>query len=174
MHRGARGNVLERQRIAHQDVGLGTGRDRRSHLQPNGLQDVALFAVSVINQRNARRAVGIVLDGRHLARHAKLLALEIDQANLLLMPAAVMADGHVARVAASAGALARRQQRLVRRCRCQIVGRQRGLEPQRRSDRSVCLDSHRLCPTSSKFLVRSSQFFVPPSAVLLRTVNCEL
>ena len=57
-----------------------------------------------------------------------LLALEVDQAQLLLVPAAVVADGQVARVAASAGALARRQQRLVRLVRRQIVVDQRGLE----------------------------------------------
>jgi N-acetylglucosamine-6-phosphate deacetylase len=93
----------------------GPEHHRRAHLQPHRLQNVALLAVGVVHQRDARRAVGIVLDRRHLARHAILLALEIDRAQLLLVPAAVMADGQVARVAASARALARRQQRLVRR-----------------------------------------------------------
>jgi hypothetical protein len=62
-----------------------------------------------MHQRNARRAVGIVLDRRHPPRHSVLLALEVDQAQLLLVAAALMADGQVARVAASARALARRQ-----------------------------------------------------------------
>jgi hypothetical protein len=46
---------------------------------------------------------------------------------LLLMSAALVADGQVARVAASAGALLDRQQRLVRRIRRQVVVDQRGL-----------------------------------------------
>ncbi len=146
VHRGAGGNVPERQRVADQNVGLGARADRRAHLQPNRLQDVALLAVRVMHQRNARRAAWIVLDRRHFARHSELLALEIDEAQLLLVAAAVVADGQVARVAASAGALADRQQRLVRRIRRQVVVDQRGLKPQRRRYRSVCLDWHRLCP----------------------------
>ena len=114
VHRGAGRNVLERQRVAYQDVGFGTGAHRRANLQPNRLQDVALLAVRVVHQRDARRTARIVLNGRHFARNSELLALEVDQAQLLLVPAAMVADGQVARVAASARALADRQQRLVR------------------------------------------------------------
>src|SRR5271157_1061771 len=95
-----------------------------------------------MHQRDARRTVGIVLDGRHPPRHAILLALEIDQAQLLLVAAAMMADSQVARVAPPSGALADRQERLVRLRRRQVVVDQRGLEAQGRRYRSVCLDSH--------------------------------
>jgi hypothetical protein len=44
------------------------------------------------------------------ARDAELVALEIDQAQLLLVPAAVVAHRQVARIAAAAGALLHRQQ----------------------------------------------------------------
>ena len=106
MHRRARRNVLQRQRVAHQDVRIGTGGHRRANLQANRLQDVALLAIRVVHQRDAGRTVRIVLNGRHTSRNSVLVALEVDQAKLLLVPAAVMADGQVARIAASARTLA--------------------------------------------------------------------
>jgi len=144
--RGAGGDVLEGQRVAHQDVGLRAGGDGRSDLQSNRLQDVALFAIRIVDEGNARRAVGIILDGRNLARNPELVALEIDQAQLLLVTAAMVTDRQIARIAASAGTLLDRQKRLVRLGRRQVVIDQRSLEAQGRRDRSVCLNSHRLCP----------------------------
>ena len=85
------------------------------------------------------RAVRIVLDRRDLARNAELVALEVDEAQLLLVPAAVVAHGQVAGVAAAAGALLDCQQRLVRLVRRQVVVDQLRLEAQRRGDRSKCL-----------------------------------
>ena len=146
MHGGAGGNVFERQRIAHQDVRFRTRGDGLANLQAYRLKNVALLAVRIVHQRDAGRTVGVVLDRRHLARDAVLVALEVDQAQFLLMPAAVVANREVARVAASARPLAHREQRLVRRIRRQVVVHQRGLEAQRRRYRSVCLDRHRLCP----------------------------
>ena len=122
----------------------GPAHHRLSNLQANRLNDVALLAVRIADQRDARGAVRIVLDRRHLARYAVLVALEVNQAQLLLVAAAMMTDGQVARVAASAGALLDRQQRLVRLVRRDVVIHQRGLKPQRWCDRSVCLDRHRL------------------------------
>ena len=121
----------------------GPRRDRRAHLQANRLQDVALLAVEIMNQSDAGRAVRIVFDRRNLARYPILLALEVDQAQHLLVAAALMAHGQVALVAASAGALLDRQKRLVRPIRRQVVIDLRGLEAQGRRDRSVCLDCHR-------------------------------
>ena len=146
MDRGAGRNVLQRQRIANQDVRIGSRSHRRAHLEPHGLQDITLLAVRVMHQRDPRRTVGIVFDGRHAPRNPVLIAFEVDQPQHLLVAAALVADGQVAHVTASPGALLDRQERLVRLIRRQVVVHQRGLEPQRRGYRSVCLDWHRLYP----------------------------
>ncbi len=67
-----------------------------------------------MHQRDTRRTVRIVLNGRYLARNSELVALEVDQAQLLLVPAAVVADGQIARITPSACTLADCQERLVR------------------------------------------------------------
>ena len=108
MNRRARRNVLEWKCVAHQNIGLGTGGHSSAHLEANRLQDVALLAVQIMNQRDASRAVRVVLNGGYAPRHPILLALEIDEAQHLLVTAALMADGQVTRVAASARALADR------------------------------------------------------------------
>src|ERR1035441_2270386 len=95
-----------------------------------------------MNQRNAGRAVGIVLDGRDTPWNPILLTLEVDQAQHLLVAAALVADGQGALFAAPAGALLDRQKRLVRLGRRQVVIDLRGLEAQRWGDRSVSLDCH--------------------------------
>jgi hypothetical protein len=59
-----------------------------SPTRPLRVQDVALLPVLVLHQRDARRAVRIVLDLAHHARHAELVALEVDDAVLALVPAA--------------------------------------------------------------------------------------
>ena len=56
------------------------GDDRVADLQADRLQDVALLAVGVGQQRDARRAVRVVLDRRDLRRDVALVALEVDDA----------------------------------------------------------------------------------------------
>ena len=74
----AGGNVLERQGIADQNIGFGTGGNCGADLQTIGRDDVALLAIRIIQQRNARRTVRIVFDRRDYGRNAELVALEID------------------------------------------------------------------------------------------------
>jgi hypothetical protein len=52
------------------------------------MDDVALLAVLVLHERNARRAVRVVLDVLHDGRHVVLVALEIDDPVLTLVTAA--------------------------------------------------------------------------------------
>ena len=148
MNRCSGGDILERQRIADQDVRLGPAHDRLPYLQPYRLNDVALLTIQVIHQRDARGAVGIVFDRGHLAGHAKLVPLEVDQAQLLLMATTMVTYRQVARIAAAPGALLDRQQRLVRAIGRNVVVYQSCLETQRWCDRSVCLDRHRFARTS--------------------------
>ena len=156
MNRGAGGNVLERQSVSHQNVGVGAAADRRAHLEAHRLQDVALLAVQIMNQGDAGRAVWIVFDRRDAPWNPILLALEVDQAQHLLVAATLMAHGQVALIAASAGALLDRQKRLVRPIRRQVVINLRGLKAQGRRYRSVCLDCHsRLSLTSFQLPVAS-------------------
>ena len=57
------------------------GLDRRALLQALRRDDVALLAVGVVQQRDPRGAVGVVLDVRDLGRHAVLVvATEVDDA----------------------------------------------------------------------------------------------
>src|SRR6185295_11781572 len=71
-------DVLQRQAVARQDVDVGARDDGVAHLDAERLQDVALLAVRVRQQRDARRAVRVVLDGRDLRRDVRLVALEVD------------------------------------------------------------------------------------------------
>src|SRR3990172_6751657 len=68
---------------------------------PPGGQDVPLRAGGVVQQRETRRPVGIVLDRRHAAGHAVFVPLEVDHPVLTLVARPAMADGDLAlRVAA--------------------------------------------------------------------------
>src|SRR4051794_15430027 len=114
-------NVLQRQRIARQDVDVLPRDDGVADLQPGRLQDVALLAVGVGQQRDARRAVRVVLDGRDPGRHIELVPLEIDDPVHPLVAAAAPPRGEVSGVVAAAGAADRLQQRLVRFLRRDLV-----------------------------------------------------
>src|SRR5579864_625695 len=110
----ARWNIAQWKRVAHQNVRLRPAHNLLPHLQPFWLNDVALLAIGIRQQRDARRAVGIVLNGRYCGRNPSLVALEIDDAQLALVSAATVPDRDIARVTASAGALLRLDQRFVR------------------------------------------------------------
>ena len=68
------------------------------------MKDVALFAIAVVKQRDARRAVRIVFDPRHLAGDADLVPLEVDDPVLALVAAAAVA-GRLAAVRVAPAAL---------------------------------------------------------------------
>ena len=87
-------NRLERKRIA----------DFRRRRRPAGnfcadfhadrRDDVTLFAVRVFEQRQTRRTHRIIFNRRDRRFHAVLVALEIHEADFLLVPAADAARGH--------------------------------------------------------------------------------
>src|SRR5579859_7743191 len=79
------------------------------------MEDVALLAVGVRDERDARRPVGIVLDRAHRAGDAHFVALEVDDAVLTLVATAATAHRDVTVVVAAAGLLDRLEQRLLRR-----------------------------------------------------------
>src|SRR5690606_31494136 len=88
--------------------------DRGADLDLVGGEDVALLAVEVVQKRDVGAAVRVVLDRRHLGRHAFLLATpEIDDAVAPLVAAAAEARGDAPPVVASAALLARAKQGLL-------------------------------------------------------------
>ena len=98
-------DVLERQRVADQDVGVGAGHHGAAHRQAHRGQDVALLAVHIVEQRETRGTVGIVLDGGDFGGNADLVALEVDDAVGLLVSAADEPARHAAFAVAAARAL---------------------------------------------------------------------
>src|SRR5207248_1139759 len=114
VHERAGRDVLERKRVADLDVGGGTGLDHRADAQLRGREDVALRAVRVVQQRDARRAVRVVLDRGDLRRDAVLLALEVDHAVAALVAAALVTRRDAAVVVPAALLRHRREQRLLR------------------------------------------------------------
>src|SRR5439155_25344192 len=116
--------------------------DFLADLQPVRLQDVALFAIDIMQQRDTRGAVRIVLDSRDCRRHSMLVALEIDQAVGLLVPAADEARADPARARAPAGSLLALDQRLLRDVPRDVVARDNGLEPPRRRRGTISFNRH--------------------------------
>src|SRR5204862_6569493 len=106
--------VRERERGAGLDVGGGAGLDARANAQPGRSEDVALRTVGVMEQRDPRRPVRVVLDRRHLRRDAVLRALEVDLAVAPFVTAAGMAPGDAALNVAATGLLERPGQALLR------------------------------------------------------------
>src|SRR5439155_26644525 len=64
-----------------------------ANIEPLGREDVRLDAVLVLDQRDARGAVRIVLDADHDRGHARLGALEVDLAIALLVTGRAEARG---------------------------------------------------------------------------------
>ena len=111
--RRAERHAQERKRIADEDVGLGAGHQRLTDLQAVRSEDVALLAVRVRQQRDARGAVRVVLDRLDLRRDVVLLPLEVDLAVPLLVTAADEARGDAAgRIATARLRLALRERLL--------------------------------------------------------------
>src|SRR6195952_1692320 len=108
-------DVAQRQVVAWLDVRGGTGLDRGALADAHRRDDVALLAVGVVQQGDARRAVRVVLDVRDLGRHAVLVvATEVDDAVGALVAAALVTSGDPALVVATALAGQRLDQGLLR------------------------------------------------------------
>ena len=81
---------------------VGPDIEEVAHLDALGGEDVALLPVDVPQKRDARAAVGVVLDGIHPGRDAALVALEIDEPVAALVPTADVAASDAAAVVAAA------------------------------------------------------------------------
>src|SRR5262249_47923175 len=77
-------DIAERQRIADANLGLWSAHHTVADLEAVWRDDVAFLAIQVVQQGDARRTVRVILNREDIRRDAKLVALEIDQAILLL------------------------------------------------------------------------------------------
>src|SRR5450432_178325 len=112
--RGAERHEPQRQVVPRLDIGVARGEDHVADLEAVGAEDVTLLAVGVVQQGDARRAVGIVLDGGHRGGDAQLVATEIDEPEAPLVTAAAETRGDAAVVIAAAGPGDRGGERLFR------------------------------------------------------------
>src|SRR4051794_363656 len=169
VHRRADRDVAQRQVVAHLDVRGRTVLDDRSLPQVRRGEDVALLAVDVVQQRDSRGAVRVVLDLGDLGRHAVLVVpLEVDQPVRPLVPTAVVAGGDLAGVVPAALLGQRTQQRLLgsRTGELDEVGHARATTARRR--RLVFADTHYDWPP--KMSMRSS----PVRLTIARLVSGRL
>src|SRR6185295_18194015 len=114
VQRGAEGNRPHGQGVPGLDVRLRRGHHRLADPQAVRRQDVATLAVGVTEQRDVRRPIRVVLDGLDPRRDVDLVPAEINHAVAPLVAAALVSDCDLTAVVASAGALSRREERLVR------------------------------------------------------------
>src|SRR4051794_20696315 len=105
VNRRTGGDEADRQRVADGDVGALARLHIHAHAQAVRREDVALLAVGVVDERDVRRAIRVVLDRGDAAGHAVLGALEVDLAVEALRPAAAMTRGDAAVRVAPAGLL---------------------------------------------------------------------
>ena len=108
------GNSGKRQCVAGLDVRIGAGDDGLANIQAARMKDVALFAVCVVKQCDARRTIRIVFDGGNFSGDTVLVALEIDYTITALHAAALVAGGDAAVVVTTSLLGQRTQKRLFR------------------------------------------------------------
>ena len=162
---GTHGDVLEGQAVAGLDVGAGAADDGVAHLQPLGADDVALDAVGILHQADEGAAVGIILDGLDRGGHIQLLALEVDDAVLGAVAAALVPDGDLAGVVAAAVLLHGLQQAALGGDLGQDTVVRDGHAAAARGSGAVFLDSH--CYSPLTYLMNYYRGHIPigrPSA----------
>src|SRR6266852_2778446 len=168
-HRSGR-NVADLQGIARKNVRALASRNRRAHRKPHRVQDVALVAVRVMQQRNVSAAVRVVFDGRYRCRYAFFVAAEINHAILLLVLATTVPHHYFAAVVASAGALFRFQHFLFRRLLGDLALIEHGHEAPRRRIWIKALESH-LCLCLLKRSAPSAAYCHSPVLQILRVLD---
>ncbi len=108
------GDEPQRQAVAGLDVRVPAREQDRAHREAVGAEDVALLAVRVVEESDARRAVGIVLDRGDRPGDTDLVALEVDDPVALLVTTAAEAAGDAAVVVAAAVLVLRLDERALR------------------------------------------------------------
>src|SRR6266852_5637542 len=96
VNRGADRDVPQRQGITRFDRRLHPGHELRAGSHTLGRDDVAALAVGIAEQCDVRAPVRIVFEPLDLGRNTVLVAAKIDDAVILLVPAALVAHRDVA------------------------------------------------------------------------------
>src|SRR4051812_27864037 len=107
-------DAAQRQSVADAHFRAAARHNAVADLQAKGRQDIALLAVGVMDQGDARRAVRIVLNRRDFAGDPQLVALEVDDPVEALVAAAPVPRRDATLVVAPAGALLNLDERLLR------------------------------------------------------------
>src|SRR2546422_900501 len=164
-------DIAERQRVARQDVGLRSRHDGVAHFEAERRDDVALLAVTVVEQCEPCGAIGIILDPRHARRDAELLTPEVHRAEHALRPAAAVAHGDPPVRIAPARPPLGREQALLRLLPGDFLGRDVREVPAGRRGRLDGADAHDRSGTLDQLdlvarLERHNRLLpVPPSAL---------
>src|SRR5579864_211231 len=122
-HRAGR-NIANRQSVAGQNVRRGSVLHRHADFKAHRMQNVALFAVRVMQQDDSGRTIRVVFDGGNLRRDSSLFAPKINQAVIFLV--------------AAARAFLRLDERLLRLLLRDLALVEHGQEAPRRCVRSEC------------------------------------
>src|SRR5712691_8161521 len=96
VNRGADRDVPQRQGITRFDRRLHPGHELRAGSHTLGRNDVAALAVGIAEQCDVRAPVRIVFEPLDLGRNTVLVAAKIDDAVILVVPAALVAHGDMA------------------------------------------------------------------------------
>ena len=143
------GDGPQRQGVADARLGPLAGDDGVTDAEALGHEDVALLAVGVVEQADARRAVGVVLDGGEAGRHVELVAPEVDAPVVPLGAAAAMAHRQAALPVAARAALHGLDERLVRRVGGDLLEGRPRHEAATRGGRLVAADGHGYTPSKN-------------------------
>src|SRR6266404_6032892 len=154
-HRAGR-NVANLQRVAGKNVRAFAGLHRGANFEPHRMDDVALLAIGVMQQRDIRAAIGVIFDGRNFCRHTDFVAPEIHLAVLLLVAAPAMPNHNFAVIVASAGSLFRLKQGFLRFLLGDMAFVQDGDKPPRRRIWIKAFKSHRRLLPSYFLLQRNA------------------
>src|SRR5690554_248158 len=96
-------NVLQRNSIANGYFSFRTAHELGAHFQSFRSDDIALFAIHIVQERNAGCAIRIIFNACHFGRNPDLITLEINDAIVLTMSATTMTASDAATIVASAG-----------------------------------------------------------------------
>src|SRR5690606_25922361 len=107
VHHGTQRDLRQRHRVANPHVAARTAHHGVTLGETLRVQDVALLAVGVHQQRDARGAVRIVLDLGHAGRDPELVPLEVDPAVHPLVTTTAVTHRELAGVVAAATLLER-------------------------------------------------------------------
>ena len=142
MNGGTKRDFLKRKCIANLRFAAGTGAHLVTNAETDGREDVGLRLVRILDERDAACAVRIVFDRDDISHLAARLALEINDAVLLLVTAADVTGRKTAVVIAATGLGLGLDERFLRLRLCDLREIGENLEAVGRRERTESFESH--------------------------------